>query len=630
MPVAVRRTAAAITLFEVAISLAMVATCVTSLALLFPVGIATQNLARYRLYAAAKAVDLVEAFNAVCNGDPCMDIEAFDPWDVPADYGTTMHDIEPRIATRRYGVAPLPMDIARRLDSTGDEIARILDEGGRLYYAQANAATGWWETALPRHAPPNDIQRLVFAVDGHAQSNALFGFPWKSWPYHTNYPSPPMFFHHRDGFMRRDGSVEPDANRVVFGAWGRNAFRCYLWEETNDPDIRHVFQSPYPVDPDLSKNYGYFPYAYPANPYTLPSYANPGPCPTLPDADWAAAAVRYVQATLWYCQAKGLPSTFWTSSTPMADFIAAPDDELWQQVTAMRFLAHATACLTRWYPATAVIVVPSVLIAGDPTPATTITGAHIAAFQDSCKLLAQRFCARFPYDWAVPRSMEQSIMNDYPLLEADLFGPPLSGPLFGEPSRIAKHWRPLSPQPVEHIGVSTSYPSCAIDPGIWGDARRFSLCAPFAAAERSRQLVFWAVDWQAYVDCETAPSAPIDASKYIRTAPMVGQSFASLLGGGYWDGHIFTFRNPEGVYAFTDSVAGTVTGADVSGLRGMTSNDDVAYAPRWKQVFTGSYGADRDFDGVLDRGVVPITVRMRAISVGRFNFYDPRVPCVYR
>ena len=36
------------------------------------------------------------------------------------------------------------------------------------------------------------------------------------------------------------------------------------------------------------------------------------------------------------------------------------------------------------------------------------------------------------------------------------------------------------------------------------DASNFNLAAPFAAAERCRQVVVWAVDWRSYEDFEEA------------------------------------------------------------------------------------------------------------------------------
>jgi len=52
---------------------------------------------------------------------------------------------------------------------------------------------------------------------------------------------------------------------------------------------------------------------------------------------------------------------------------------------------------------------------------------------------------------------------------------------------------------------------------------------------------------------------------------------------------------------------------------------------RWaREVFGGRYGADRNFNRVLDRGPLKPSVRLYATQVARFNFYDPRVPAVVR
>ena len=49
-----------------------------------------------------------------------------------------------------------------------------------------------------------------------------------------------------------------------------------------------------------------------------------------------------------------------------------------------------------------------------------------------------------------------------------------------------------------------------------------------------------------------------------------------------------------------------------------------------RQRFVGIWGADRNSNHVLDRGPVPKSVRLRAVPVARFNFYDPRVPFMIR
>jgi hypothetical protein len=47
-------------------------------------------------------------------------------------------------------------------------------------------------------------------------------------------------------------------------------------------------------------------------------------------------------------------------------------------------------------------------------------------------------------------------------------------------------------------------------------------------------------------------------------------------------------------------------------------------------LFNGVYGADRNFNGVLDRGPLSRAVRLRAVLLARFNYYDLRVPAPIR
>ncbi|MBA3847456.1 MAG: hypothetical protein H0X45_12550, partial [Planctomycetes bacterium] len=428
----------AFTLFEVAIALAIVSVGVVSVLLFLPAGIRAQQVSRFRLYASAKAMDLVESYNTSSNGNPSIDVEAFNPWDVPTNYRSTAPDLECRLASRRFGVAPLPLTIARRIDSDGGEIASILDDGGCIYFSQPQATTSWEESQLPK-MPPNDVQKVVFAVVGNAQQDALFTFPWKAWPYTDAFPSPPIFQHHQDAFVDETGSALADLG-ATFGCYER-AFRTYLWEQTSDPDIRCVFQYPWPSTPALDENFGYFPYAYPADPYSLPAPGTDGGnCPT---NHTVAGATRYVQAALWYCAAKNLGSGFVDIATPLTGFVGAPaEDERWKQVQAMRFLAHAATCLTRWYDKATLdggVVIPPVTwnapSSGAPVTSPTVTWTHasITALHESCLALSALYSSADPYDWGAPRNVQRSIMMDYPLLQHDLFSPPLSGPVSGAP-----------------------------------------------------------------------------------------------------------------------------------------------------------------------------------------------------
>jgi hypothetical protein len=186
-----------------------------------------------------------------------------------------------------------------------------------------------------------------------------------------------------------------------------------------------------------------------------------------------------------------------------------------------------------------------------------------------------------------------------------------------------------------------TYPDVDIPATIWGDRSHFNLAAPFEAAERCRQIVFWSVDWTSYVDFETCPSAPVDASKYAKAAPLAGPVdgcgyFTGLMEGFPWlDMHIYSYRNAESVFSFMEDVSGRATGSDIDAVR-VLNNGRWGSTPDWgssstqKMVFNGLHGADRNFNGLLDRGPLPVSMRMRAFNVGRFNYYDLRVPCVVR
>ncbi|HYE07397.1 MAG TPA: hypothetical protein VEL07_17915, partial [Planctomycetota bacterium] len=306
---------AAFSLAEVALALAVLAIAVVSVAALFPVGIRTQQVSRWRLFAAAKAMELVEAFNCADNGNGSIDYEAYNPWDTPASYRNLAPDFESRVACRALGCAPVPLDIARRLDSDGDEIRRALDDGGRLYYAQPAGSTGMRETDLPL-TPPPDAQRLVFIVAGHAQENAYNTFPWKAWPYRSSYPSPPLMTQHWPNFLDASGAVVP-SGFLEFGMRDVTDMRMYGWEETIDPDIRVVMHwaDTGAATPRVADCYGFMQYAYPppaagANPsdapFSLPPTIGYGgqladPTPYVGTvAGQPNSAIRYVQAALAY------------------------------------------------------------------------------------------------------------------------------------------------------------------------------------------------------------------------------------------------------------------------------------------------------------------------------------------
>ncbi len=674
---------AAFTLFEVAISLGLVAFGVVSILVLFPMGLKAQQMSRFQLYAAAKAEEMVEQFSSAHSDNATADSEGTDCWEAAVGYRSQAWDLDARISSHRYGMMPVPLELARRLDSDNDEIKQILDEGGYIYYSQPQASTSTEETGQAE-APPNEAQRLLIGITGYAQQNAMHGLPLKNWPYLAAYPSPPLYSIHM-----QYGWMPPEQTTAGTNYWHLYEFprngaedKAYCWESTRipgaaipgtDPDLQKVFDWP---DPGSGVHYGYFPYACGRQ---LDSGQSPTPLGGGADGDWPTrtAAVRYLQAALWYCKKKGLSDTFWND--PHSGGIptyepGTPDDQKWKQVQAMRFLSHAATCLTAWYPLDATgmdedlhtkgVKVTAVSwdgvtggsLAGSGAGDPPLTNALILYYHERCVKLIMDFAASFPYDWAVPRPIERTLMIDYPLLQYDLFSPALAGTIFGSGSVTAEQWAPLSPRPIRNIGVGFTYPlnqtsggrnklEGTIQPGrvsnLMGDLDHYNLGLPFAPSERCREIVFWTADWQSYEDFETLPSAPVDASRYPIAGPRTDSSgnFRDFSGRmsdvAFVDPHLFCYRNPEktelwfpgagGVPA--DLPTGTAMGAqEVLNGDSQDSGPDLVH----RKTFVGLYGADRNFNKLLDRGPIPKSVRLRATSVARFNYYDPRIPCILR
>ncbi len=265
-----------------------------------------------------------------------------------------------------------------------------------------------------------------------------------------------------------------------------------------------------------------------------------------------------------------------------------------------------------------------------------LTHDLILYYHESCLNLAMKYAASFPYDWGAPRPIERAIMMDHPLLEWDLFSSPASGPVHGS-TLTGSQWRPIAPRRIANIGRSYTYPAVPIPDNaagpdaFWGDPSHFTLCRSFDPVERTRELAFWAVDWKSYEDYETAPSAPLDSSKWLLAGAIDGVPYVNrqqAIVPRYTHAQIFNFRNPEYVLSFGEDVSSWLTGADVSAMQGFAGLD-------WKDwgkadVFNGVYGADRDFDQRLDRGPLPASVRLRAVEVGRYLFYDPCLTGVVR
>lgn len=589
----------AFTLFEVALSLGLVSFGVISVLMLLPSGIKAQQVARYQILASAKALELVEAYNATHNGNPAIDVEANAPWNVHINGKNLQPDLESRVASYRYGMFPLPIDIAQRLDSDGDEIQRVLAEGGYLYYSQPLATTGFQENGFAPSTPPNEAQRLVMAIVGYPQNNALLHLPEKAWPYYAAYPSPPMHVVHR-----QDTDVDNCDIRPV-GGW-----RAMLWEDislgatgTGLREVHAAFWEYFMVNPDPV-----------TTPLGSPALADP--------------ARRYAEKLIAWCESQSLPVACYNGQSILSDFPDTTNRHL--QVVAARIMGHVGPIML----ANSIPSVGSVLF-----DLTTVSRMH-----ENAIFLGNQFAARYPYDWGAPRPLQRAIMMDTPLIEYDMIGPQRSGTIFGDGKSVS-WWRPVTPHPVVNPGVSMTYPKLgtqAFWDGLWGPSANSTLTAPFESAERCRQIVFWAVDWQSYEDFETAPSAPVDAGRYAKYAPRPGASFSSLCGGAKWmDHHMFGYRNPEKMILFNSDMTSVSTGTStppgksaIPGVHGPdhfgSQTNDQGLGVAEMSRFIGRWGADRNANQQLDRGSVPRSTRMRAITVARFNYYDLRVPAVIR
>jgi Tfp pilus assembly protein PilV len=181
------------TLFEVALSLVLISFGVVSVMVLIPTGLRTQQKARFELLASTQALEMLEFFSGKSNAERIADFETPEPWEArPFCYTSTRWDLESRLSRWDSGIMPIPPDIARRLDSDNDEIRTLINQGANLYYADARSIP----TIDPQYinvSASSEAQKLVFAVSGYAQNNAVPVFSYKAWPYRAAYPSPPLY-----------------------------------------------------------------------------------------------------------------------------------------------------------------------------------------------------------------------------------------------------------------------------------------------------------------------------------------------------------------------------------------------------------------------------------------------------
>ncbi len=740
------------TLFEVSISLLIVAVGVISIVVLIPAGLKHLTAQRFKIYAAAVANQLIDVYAHGDASQVFIDHEAPRAWDIPIDRRVNAPDLEMRLSNQRYGLMPIPTDLAKRLDSDGDEMKQIVDRGGYLYYVQPNVANSWREDIIPVQ-PPNDLQRLVVGVVGDAQHNASFSFPMKRWPYYAVVPGPPLHAAHvkNTGWSASDPSAvstQPDvkSDQDNMPALWLATHGTFCWQTAADPDpkLKELFNAfwDYLWWGGVNKNIPTtFREEEEQNPVPAVKYYTADPIEYARRYDIRKKLGRFIRTALEYAQATGLSQsdiqTILTTPPPMAYPYTSTDPAIaGRRVLAISYLSSALMCLTRWHNLEEVrepgIDAPS-LRTGAGVPLDTfyeivlpysglpsITHDHITNLVRNGRYLYYRFCAANPYNWGVPRAIEHANMMDYPLLELDLFREPASGSIWGLGSGMdnplrggaqAYQWKYMAPTPITSLsggaglpfGPNMTYPISSLPaPDLnaaaavmsengpqAGAVSHFTIMNQFDASERCRELVFWVVDWQAYEDSETAPSAAVDASRYPKAAPgglkpmTAGRDWTTSLGPttdfndlmwGFTDGwgdstgleqtmrfggglqlhralvgsYVHAYRNPEKNLMFTSSVASLASGTNIADrkIRDIDRNANLtdnaarqnqntppdygpptaAESPKPPAIFTGSFGADRNGNDVLDRGPVPRSVRMRGITVARYNFYDTRLP----
>ena len=745
------------TLFEVAISLGLVAFGVVSVLMLFPAGIKAQQMSRYQILASVRAMEMVDIFSSATDASLQLDREGPHPWDTPTSYHAYAPDLETRIGSFRYGLYPLPLDIAHRLDSDGEEIQQILADGGYIYYSQPSATSGFNPVGARANMPaPNESQKILCAVTGYAQQNAIPSLSYKDWPYHTPYPSPPMHFVNQD-----TSTSKPTSPYTVFDTSGD---KFMLWEDTLDADngemglvFQAIVKSTTVGGPDLPmtsawatnidvknagyrRSSGYWSYGdqagwileyntsskkweqrnadgtkrttatapYDKQPQNLPNgkpnpvWKNPITGLQVTQKELAReSALAYFALAKWYAKRKNV-------SANLLDGIALPDDKdllklsnLFQGATsgnpalavnAARLLAHAAMCVTNHFlpdgASNEDINLGELDISRDgitslgKSPVLKLNRQTIQNYVENAMKLGMRFAASYPYDWGSPRPLNRATLMDFPLMQYDPFCSGnitpstayFSGYTYGSrpagtfrPAKTPEQWKIITAQPIANIGRSICYPSmnlAALWPSVTSTTpEHFTLARKFEPADRCRQIVFWAVDWQAYEDFETAPSAPVDGSRYPKRSPH-GASLngnaaspdAQRPNASFADRHQFCARNPEKTLVFLQSTVDKASGTQIQ----IAGNDSMGFFDKYpavgppqapalldpKLIFSGMYGADRNFNGTmtdndstgsigkiygkLDRGPVPKSVRMRAVLVGRFNYYDPRLPMVIR
>ncbi|MDA3961664.1 MAG: hypothetical protein PF961_12800 [Planctomycetota bacterium] len=718
-------------LFEVAVAMLVMSVAIISIVMILLSATRNQQRKRYELFAATMAVDLLDRFCNIPTASYAARMEGRELVDMSLDRRAHVPDLETAILTANAGIAPLPTAIARRFDDSDGAIARVLDGGGQIYYFNSRTEGGRYNDADQRENRENAAARVVFAVDGFAQQNALNHHPLMAWPYYHQVPSPPILQSIQqqsaanDMFMTGawpalwDGQVFRATSPAVEVAYKLYA-EAMVYRKNYDIKFSGLvanggrfvrnFEVPDPASRDdrIDDQSG-------RDKDTWESYDRP--MGVIPEQWWNGSGTPVKQSTWpdpilairqWDCALDLCNAVFATTHGTASDIagdvagaLAVPDlvtaaDA--PKLVALGYLAFQAVNHQRFSPTLlddfdADTAADKYRIHKDHdalgshltyTPASATIGDYYVD-ADSARAIHElalkwhlQWQVQRPYDLRVSRPLNRPLMSDSPLLQYDVLGtakvdqgsglgyfptglpngagsglqrwrswPVIGAYRFQIGGAGAGHDHYVLPQRnmngtvVDYWHNQFDYGNYDLPaPSSWqGDPTRFNLLDSFAAAERCRQLLFFSVDWQSYEDFESQPSDPFDSSR----APLLPRRGASAWHEFDWVmgitpmvnskadtnsqmSHLAQARvqNPEWEVAFNDA-----TRTDRSPRYWVTQDLPWTLNPatvdrHWREL--GRFGADRNGNDRFDQGQVPASKRMRAELVGRYLFYDRRLP----
>jgi len=724
-----------LTLFEIGVSLLIMAAVATVSLMALPTGLRAQAKVRSEVLAAAAFQDMLHKLHTVPHYE--WGSEGRNPEDRPwlnaRCWGADADAL--RLWMTDRGFKPVPEAIAWRLDSDGDEIARHLAEGGRLFYKSGDHAH----------------RALVFAIVGSSQQEVMRYLPQMRWPYYDY-----LVMRHQKGAMDETRpqeliwsygfgqqmvvalpvalAVQPAGASYQRPAYTPGQAGTHAnWFDPSDPRYYgigfdgSVLQQWSDLDPAFGDRW-FRDAIHDADEFRRFAKVHPSPG----SADQIAKTtriLRYMTLTRveWEEGFAADPPPGWTEAESVADFNAARSDPTapvgdadtvqWLGLATMRLeralvgFLRGTPVLSTELPLTPVALAPlEALLTAPPAdeaairalydadPLRTVVLANLLRYyaylcgvhsSDDSRLVAMNNPAAFtdrirrfqathdlalrlnrwlqrhrPYDLRTVRDITHPLMTDHLLVQHDVFGTPLADPSI-DASAISHAWDYLTAHPIqarrsesrslpktepetwvminnvfEGGGVGIDYDTTWTPPGnppvhpgagsasleamrtslSVGDGwhQRWNLTNRFQASERSRQFVAWQVDWQSYTDAETAIGAPTEAAhvlvQFNENRGPAHPSNVRMQSFHGWDIH-----PPDALSSFEGSGMLNVTYKYATGTGpGLNSNSiDI-------NRYFGWFGSDRNRNERLDRGNLQTSMRLRAVTVNRFDFYDPR------